>query len=218
MLRGHFITFEGGEGSGKSTQVRLLAGRLEKAGKQVVATREPGGSPLAERIRAILLDGDRPPMAALTEALLFSAARSDHLDQTIRPALARGQWVICDRFADSTRMYQGVAGGIAAAVVETLEGIVVGQSKPDLTIILDVPADVGLSRVAGRRLAGGAPSASDSFEARDLTFHERLREGYVRLAETESQRCVLVDAMQPPDAIVDVVWAHLVARGLVESP
>src|SRR5690606_18081710 len=150
MARGKFITFEGGEGAGKSTQAQLLAERLKARDIQVVLTREPGGSAFAEQVRELILGSNTADHGRLAEALLFSAARADHLERTIRPALEAGQWVICDRFADSTRVYQGVAGGLPKAIIEALERIVVDDTVPDLTIVLDLPATDGLARARGR--------------------------------------------------------------------
>ena len=213
MAIGKFITFEGGEGSGKSTQAQLLADRLRGRGSDAVLTREPGGSPFAEQVRALILDPATAPHSALSEALLFYAARSDHLDTTIRPALAAGRWVICDRFSDSTRVYQGVAGGLAPAVLDRLESMIVAPTRPDLTLILDLPADAGLSRAADRRRANAvAGTQADAYEKRDLAFHERLRAGYAAIAKAEPQRCVLVDGARSPDAIAAEIWAHVERR------
>ena len=173
-MRGRFITFEGGEGTGKSTQVKLLAERLRAHGIDVVTTREPGGSPGAEIIRHVLLSGAAKPFGPAAEAILFAAARDDHLAETIRPALARGAWVISDRFADSTRVYQGVLGEVDPNLIHGLERIVVGDGKPDLTIVLDVPPEIGLERAAKRR----ADEAADRFEAEGLDYHRRLREAF----------------------------------------
>ena len=167
MAIGKFITFEGGEGSGKSTQAQLLAARLRGRGSDTVLTREPGGSPFAEQVRALILDPATAPHSALSEALLFYAARSDHLDAAIRPALAAGRWVICDRFSDSTRAYQGSLGNVSASVLNAMQRVTIGDLKPDLTIILDIPVEVGQRRAAARR-GSGAP---DRFEAEDLQFH-----------------------------------------------
>ncbi len=213
MAIGKFITFEGGEGSGKSTQAQLLADRLRGRGSDAVLTREPGGSPFAEQVRALILDPATAPHSALSEALLFYAARSDHLDAAIRPALAAGRWVICDRFSDSTRVYQGVAGGLAPAVLDRLESMIVAPTRPDLTLILDLPADGGLSRAADRRRSNAVVGTqADAYEKRDLAFHERLRAGYVAIAKTEPQRCVLVDGAGSPDAIAAEIWAHVERR------
>src|SRR5258706_9392426 len=176
MSRGRFITLEGGEGTGKSTQARLLQSRLEAAGRRVVLTREPGGSPFAEQVRELLIGQATAPHSPLSEALLFNAARHDHLERTIRPALAAGAFVVCDRFADSTRVYQGAAGGLSLDKLETLERLVVGDTVPDLTFILDLPAAEGLARASRRRQQQGAAVAVvDAYEQRPLAFHERLR-------------------------------------------
>jgi dTMP kinase len=213
MATGRFITFEGGEGSGKSTQVRLLADRLKACGIDAAVTREPGGSPFAEQVRALILDPETAPHSALSEALLFYAARSDLLDTVIRPALAAGRWVICDRFSDSTRVYQGIAGGVEPAVLDRLEGIVVSGTRPDLTLILDLPADVGLARAAGRRGGNaGAALLPDAYEKRELAFHERLRAGYAAIAKAEPQRCVLVDGAGAAEAIAAEIWGHVERR------
>jgi dTMP kinase len=213
MATGRFITFEGGEGSGKSTQVRLLADRLRGRGIDAVMTREPGGSPFAEQVRGLILDPATAPHSALSEALLFYAARSDLLDTVIRPALAAGRWVVCDRFSDSTRVYQGIAGGVEPSVLDRLEDIVVSGTRPDLTLILDLPADVGLARAAGRRGGNvGAAQQPDAYEKRGLTFHERLRAGYAAIAKAEPQRCVLVDGAGTAEAIAAEIWGHVERR------
>ena len=211
MASGKFITFEGGEGSGKSTQARLLWDRLKARGIDALLTREPGGSPFAERVRALLLDPAIPSHAALSEALLFYAARADHLVKTIRPALTAGRWVICDRFSDSTRVYQGAAGGLDAETLEALERLVVVPTRPHLTFILDLPPMEGLARARARgKLAGGAPA--DPFEGRDPAFHERLRKGYAAIAKAEPRRCTLVDAAKPTDVIAAEIWTLVEQR------
>lgn len=215
MASGQFITFEGGEGSGKSTQARQLADRLRARGLDVLLTREPGGSPFAEQIRGLLLGGTLAPHPALAEALLFSAARADHLASTIRPALSAGRWVICDRFADSTRVYQGAAGGVPAATLDRLEALVVGHTRPMLTVILDIDARAGLSRASARRLTA-AGSEVDPFERRELAFHERLRAGYLDLAAREPDRCAVVEAGGPIDEIARQIWQIVEARLLRE--
>lgn len=205
-MRGKFITFEGGEGSGKSTQARLLAAALRTLGTTVVETREPGGSPFAERLRGFILDPSLPPHVPLAEALLFYAARADHLDAVIRPALAQGHWVICDRFSDSTRVYQGVAGALPAASVETLESLVVGETPPDLTLVLDLPADEGLARARARN------ATADGYENRGMTFHERLRTGFIALARDNPARVQLVDAGADRDTIAGEIRTIVAAR------
>lgn len=215
MARGKFITFEGGEGAGKSTQARLLAERLRAESVGTVLTREPGGSAFAEQIRDLILCPSTADHGALAEALLFSAARADHLERTIRPALEAGQWVICDRFADSTRVYQGVAGGLPKAVIEALERLVVAETVPDVTIVLDLPAADGLARAHGRsRQAVPAAGGADSYEGRPLSFHERLRDGFLMIATAEPERCVVIDALQPEADVAQQVWAAIGARGL----
>ena len=176
MTRGQFITFEGGEGTGKSTQVGRLVDRLRAAGVDVVRTREPGGSPGGEAIRALVVSGQADRWSARTELLLMFAARSDHLERTIRPGLAAGQWVVCDRFADSSRAYQGAAGGAAADLVEALDRHVVGDDQPDLTLVFDLPAEIGLARALSRA------EGETRFESKGLAFHESLRAGWMSFA------------------------------------
>jgi len=201
-MRGRFITFEGGEGTGKSTHSALLADRLKSLGIGVVLTREPGGSPGAEAIRHVLLSGVAKPLGVEAEAMLFAAARDDHVRNLIEPALARGAWVICDRFIDSTRVYQGTLGKLDPKFLRALERVTVGDLKPDLTFILDVPADVGLARANKRRGAGGA----DRFEAESLAFHEGLREGFRLLGAAEPGRCVVLDATAAKSVVADRIW------------
>lgn len=201
-MRGKFITFEGGEGAGKSTQANLLAARLRAQGIDVVLTREPGGSAGAEIIRHVLLSGAAKPLGAEVEAVLFAAARADHLDHVIRPALERGSWVVCDRFADSTRVYQGALGKVDPRILSGLERVTVGDAIPDLTVILDLAADLGLQR-ARSRAAGGD---SDRFEKEGLDFHEQLRAAYRDIAAREPGRCILVDASGSENKIADDVW------------
>jgi dTMP kinase len=213
-IRGRFITFEGGEGAGKSTQVKLLAKRLEAAGLRVVVTREPGGSPGAEIIRHLVLSGIGQLLGgAEAETLLFAAARDDHVETLIRPALERGHWVLCDRFSDSTRAYQGRVGAVSPAVLNAIERVTIGDLKPDLTIILDVPVEIGMSRATARR--GIAPP--DRFEAETIDFHRKLRDAYRQIAAEEPQRCVLIDAVPGPNAIAEQVWAA-VSQRLLPSP
>jgi dTMP kinase len=208
-MRGRFITFEGGEGTGKSTHAALLAARLRSFGIVVVLTREPGGTPGAEVMRYILLSGAVRSLGPNVEAMLFAAARDDHLNSLIRPAIERGKWVVCDRFADSTRVYQGVAGNIDPRAIRAMERIVVGDTKPDLTIILDVPAKEGMRRAGQRRGAAGA----DRFEAEDLAYHEKLRDGFLTLAANEPERCVLIDATRPKEEVAEQIW-RVVAKKL----
>jgi dTMP kinase len=206
VTRGYFITFEGGEGAGKSTQVRILAERLKGAGAEVVATREPGGSPGAEAIRALLVTGDPDRWSAVSETLLMYAARRDHIERTIRPALERGAWVISDRFADSSRAYQGAGGGVSPDFLAAMETHVLEQTRPDLTLVLDLPVEQGLQR-AGHR---GGPEAR--FEAKGLAFHQRLRDAFLAIAQAEPARCVVIDALAPRDAVSEAIWAAVSAR------
>src|SRR5256885_2354399 len=199
-MRGRFITFEGGEGTGKSTHSTLLADRLKSLGTRVVLTREPGGSPGAEVIRHVLLSGVAKPLGVETEALLFAAARGDHVRNTIEPALAQGVWVICDRFIDSTRVYQGALGHLDPRFIRALERVTVGDLKPDLTFILDVPAEVGLARAHKRR----GERVADRFEAESRAFHEALRDAYRRLAAEEPERCVAIDATEPKPTVGEI--------------
>lgn len=194
MTPGRLVTFEGGEGAGKSTQIGRLADALRRSHLGVVATREPGGTPGAEAIRGLLLAGPPEHWLPLTELLLVLAARSDHVIRLIRPALAEGRWVLCDRFADSTRVYQGIAGGLGLGLVERLHKAVFGGLVPDLTLILDVPVEIGLAR---RRRAEG----SNRYEAMDRDFHERVRRGFLTLARRAPHRCVVIDAAQDPDTV-----------------
>ena len=211
-MSGRFITFEGGEGAGKSTQIQRLAERLTAAGRAVVVTREPGGTPLAEQIRTVLLSGLAQKLGADGEAMLFAAARADHVDKIIRPALRAGKWVLCDRFSDSTSVYQGVAGGADAGMLAALDRVAVGRTQPDLTVILDVPVEVGLARAA-RRSKGGAP---DRFERDDVALHEARRQAFLAIAKAEPRRCVVIDAAQSEEATAHDIWqavaTHLIDR------
>jgi dTMP kinase len=218
MAVGKFITFEGGEGSGKSTQASRLAERLGQLGIEPVLTREPGGSAFAEALRTVILDPEMPPHSALSEALLFYAARADHLDKTIRPALNSGRWVISDRFSDSTRVYQSAAGGLPGEVFNALEEMVVAPTAPDLTFILDLPAELGLGRAHDRRRGVGADREEpDAYEKRDLAFHWKLRQAVAAIAKSEPQRCVMIDASADPSAVADAVWSAVEKRLLAES-
>jgi dTMP kinase len=211
VQRGRFITFEGGDGGGKSTQARRLAARLEAQGRDVVLTREPGGSPGAEAIRALLVRGEADRWSAISETLLMSAARRDHIERLIAPALERGGWVVCDRFLDSTRAYQGAGGGAAPALIEALERFVVGEFTPDLTLILDLPTDEGLGRAAGR---GGQDAR---FETKGAAFHERLRQAYLDIARGEPDRCAVLDARADVDTVAERIWAVVGERLAVDG-
>lgn len=211
--RGRFITFEGGEGAGKTTQVRKLVEALSARGLETIATREPGGSPNAEALRKALLSGLVAPLGPAAEAMIFSAARIDHLDTLIRPALARGAYVVCDRFADSTRAYQGALGSLSDDFIDRLERVTVGDDMPDLTIMLDLPAEEGLARAGARRGA----DAVDRFEAENIDFHRKLREAFRAIAAANPQRCIVVDASRAPDDIAADIWRAVQARLLRES-
>jgi len=206
VSRGIFITLEGGEGTGKSTQTRRLVERLRALGRGVVQTREPGGSTGAEAIRNLVVAGDAERWSARTETLLMYAARSDHLERTIRPALEVGDWVVCDRFADSSRAYQGAGGGVSPAFIEMLDAGIVGADQPDLTLVFDLPVEVGLERAFGRGLF------ETRFESKGLAFHSRLREGFLAIARDHPERCVLVDANGDEDTVAARVWAAVQAR------
>ena len=201
MAGGKFITLEGGEGAGKSTQAALIASNLRRAGVDAVTTREPGGAPGAEKIRELLVEGDTARWDAMTEALLHFAARREHLAKLILPALERGQWVISDRFADSTMAYQGYGHGLGREVIEGLYRLVVGGFAPDLTFILDVPPALGLERTQERR------TAEDRYERMDGAFHRRLREGYLDIARREPERCVVIE----PHPTEEEVQARILA-------
>ncbi len=213
-MTGRFITFEGGEGSGKSTQIKRLASALQQRGLDVVMTREPGGSPMGERIRGLLLD----PTAKLdpvAQLFLFSAARRDHVTALIAPALAQGQWVLCDRFADSSRAYQGAAGALPDALINQCEAAAVGKTRPDLTIILDIAPEAGLERASRRRNKG---TKADAFEASDLAFHKRVRAGFLAIARDEPMRCAVLDAERPELTIHADILALCEARLKKDGP
>jgi len=205
-VRGRFITIEGGEGAGKSTQLDLLVRALERAGIAAQRTREPGGSEGAEAIRRLLLEGADERWDAIAETLLFYAARREHVTRLIQPALNRGIWVVCDRFADSTIAYQGYGRGLPMAELQALHRFALGDFAPDLTLILDLPVAEGLARVAKR--SGGA----DRFERLDTAFHERLRQGFQQIAATDPQRCVVIDASGDVDNVHRSALAAVAAR------
>ena len=208
--RGFFITFEGSDGSGKSTQAQRLATVLRQLGHEVIETREPGGSPRAEAIRALLLSGKAARFGAFAETILFNAARADHLRATIRPALARGAIVVCDRFADSTRAYQGALGNVSDDLLASAEEAVIGDTAPDLTIILDLPAILTLERLGWRRASSGA--AGDKFEDEALAQHAALRQTFLDIAARSPDRCVVVSAQSPVDEQAERVLRLVLAR------
>jgi dTMP kinase len=209
-VTGCFITFEGGEGAGKSTQIARLRRRIEAAGQPVLVTREPGGSPRAERIRTVLLAGGAKALGPLAEAVLFTAARIDHLERTIRPALQAGTHVLCDRFADSTRAYQGALGSLDEGTLASLERLAVEGTEPNLTLVLDLPPEAGLERIRRRQAERG--EGADRFEAEGLPFHAALRDAFLRIAAAAPHRCVVIDAGRGEDAVEAAVWGAVQER------
>ena len=212
--RGLFITFEGGEGCGKTTQIQILADRIRGlTSAPFVVTREPGGVPAAELIRRLLVNGDAETWHAATEGLLMSAARHEHVEQIIRPALARNELVISDRFVDSTIVYQGIVGGVSANDIAVMNKIACGDIYPDATIILDIDSRIGLARA---KLRGGG---EDRFEAKGHAYHEKVRAGFLELAANAPSRCVVIDADRPPDAVAADIWRvvrpHLLTSGVI---
>lgn len=206
IVTGRFITFEGGEGSGKSTQVARLSERLRRSGLEVLATREPGGAPGAEDIRRLLVEGRTDRWQPFTEALLHYAARHEHLTRTLRPALNAGCWVVCDRFADSTLAYQGYGHGVDREKIMRLHRLVVEGFAPDLTVILDLPVETGLERA---RIRGGA---EDRYERMDVDFHRRIRAGFLDIATRDLARCAVVDATPDAETVAATVATLVTAR------
>lgn len=199
-MTGQFITLEGGEGAGKSTQTRRLAAALDARGVESIVTREPGGSPGAEDIRNLLVNGEPGRWDALTEMLLLFAARADHVSRTIRPALDAGKFVICDRFTDSTYAYQGVGRGTPRETIRRIESVVLEDFKPDMTLILDLPVEEGLKRAGAR---GGSETRFENF---DTDFHERLRQAFLDIARRSPDRCVIIDAAAGEDDVAQAIW------------
>lgn len=204
--RGRFITLEGGEGAGKSTQAAALCAWCERRGITTLRTREPGGAPGAEEIRKLLVTGEPGKWDAVTEALLMNAARRDHVMRTIRPALARGEWVISDRFSDSTLVYQGAAGGVAIDTLEALIAVAVEDTRPDLTLVLDIDPTAGLKR------AGDRAGSETRFESKGAAFHARVAEGFRALVDREPARCVLIDAARPVEDVTRDILAAVSDR------
>ena len=211
--RGRFVSFEGGEGAGKSTQIKILADRLEAEGKRVIVTREPGGSPGAEIIRHVVLSGMGKLLGPEAETLLFAAARDDHVHAVIAPALEQGIWVLCDRFSDSTRAYQGRLGHVSPELLNAMERVTIGRLKPDLTVILDIPVSIGMRRAAARR----GNDVPDRFEAEGIAFHQGLRDAFRQIAADEPQRCVLIDANADSKIVSNNIWGVLRRRLLTPS-
>jgi dTMP kinase len=201
-----FISLEGGDGSGKSTQIARLVAALKKRGLATLATREPGGSKGAEEIRKLVLTGEPGRWDVMTEMLLMFAARSDNVAKAIKPALKSGTWVVCDRFTDSTYAYQGAGGGLARETIRRMETLVLQDFRPDLTLILDVPVETGIARTRGR--------ANDEtrFEKFDLDFHERMRQAYLAIAKRDPMRCVVIDATQDEDTMAKDIWNTVAQR------
>jgi dTMP kinase len=215
---GRFITFEGGEGAGKSTQIELLADRLQESGLSVVVTREPGGSPSAEDIRKLLVSGAIWRWDPLTELLLHNAARREHIRNLIRPVLNRSRWVLCDRFVDSTMAYQGYGHGLGRKVVRDMHRIIADGLMPDLTLILDLPTEVGLARAKQRNEAVAAKPAAaevkreDRYERMAKPFHRRLRRGYLDIAKRDPRRCRVIDANRAVEAVAADIWTEVAKR------
>ncbi|MFP6690674.1 MAG: dTMP kinase [Alphaproteobacteria bacterium] len=206
MARGQFISLEGGEGAGKSTQSQLLCRRLESYGIETLATREPGGSPGAEEIRVLLVSGKTERWDPLTEALLHNAARHDHVQRTILPALRRGVWVITDRFLDSTLAYQGYGQGVELDELSRMGNLAAGAAMPDLTLILDLPVDDGFARTERRS------DDVSRYEQMDRAMHKRLRQGFLSIAEADAARCRVIDAAPDADSVHDAVWKAVQTR------
>lgn len=204
-----FITFEGIEGCGKTTQIRLLAESLQQSGKEVLLTREPGGCPIADKIRSILLDADNSAMTPKAELLLYAAARAQHSDEVIRPALAGGKIVLCDRFTDATSAYQGCGRGLDQGLISDLNAIATGGCVPDLTVLIDCPVELGLERAMARIEAGSAADRNhlreERFERESLEFHQRVRDGYLRLAATHTDRFIVIDGSAPITTIAATI-------------
>lgn len=220
ISRGKFITLEGGEGTGKSTQIRRLLDALAAAGIDVIATREPGGTPEAEKIRNLLVQRDGADFSPLTEAMMMMAARHEHIVRKIRPALEKGTWVVCDRFADSTRAYQGYGAGVPLDTIDALYDLVSTGLDPDLTFVLDIDPEVGLSR-SNRQLndtQDATEKTEDRFERKGLMYHQRLRQGFLEIARHASHRCVIIDANNDIDAIHARIIAEISARLMPGQP
>jgi dTMP kinase len=207
-----FITFEGGEGVGKSTQVKRLLQSLQRHGVPSMRTREPGGTPKAEAVRSYILQGRSETWGAGAEAVLFAAARLDHVTQLIAPNLESGTWVLSDRFHDSTRAYQGLTGGVNGKLIDALEVLALDGHTPDLTIILDMDPEAAFERVAARAIEDGLAETGDRFEKEELEWHKRLRDGFLAIARANPDRCVVISAQQTEDALETEVWETVTER------
>lgn len=210
--RARFITFEGGEGVGKSTQVKRLQHRLQERGIEVVRTREPGGTAKAEAIRSFILQGRSESWGAGGEAVLFAAARLDHVNQLIAPNLRSGVWVLSDRFHDSTRAYQGLTGGVDDRLIGALETLALDGNQPDLTLVLDMDPEEAFKRVASRAVEDALALTGDRFEKEEIEWHKRLREGFLKIAAANPQRCVVISAAQSMDELEAAIWETVSAR------
>lgn len=210
--RSRFITFEGGEGVGKSTQVKRLLASLEQRKIAAVRTREPGGTPNAEAVRAFILQGRSEQWGPGAEAVLFAAARLDHVNRLIAPNLESGKWVISDRFSDSTRAYQGLTGGVDVKLIDALEVLALNDHKPDLTIVLDMDPEIAFRRVLERETEAALAQTGDRFEKEDLDWHKRLREAFLGISRNNAERCVVIPANQTEDALEQEIWDVLVRR------
>ena len=202
MPSGKFITFEGGEGTGKTTQIKHLARKLTDRGLHVMQTREPGGSQLAERIRKVLLNGLDERLDSFAEAVLFSAARDDHLTKIVRPSLSAGSWIVCDRFIDSTLAYQGMLGGVSQEVLDSLNELIVRNTRPHYTIILDMSVEKSLARVKARN----GTKNSTQYDVMDINYHRKIREAFLDIAEMEPDRCVVIDASGTQAHVANKIW------------
>jgi len=205
-VKARFITFEGGEGVGKSTQAKRLQARLHKHGVEAIRTREPGGTPKAEAIRSFILQGRSESWGPGAEAVLFAAARLDHVNQLIAPNLDAGKWVISDRFHDSTRAYQGLTGGVDDKLIGALEELALNDHKPDLTLMLDMDPEIAFARVRERQLEDALVATGDRFEKEDLDWHRRLRDGFLKIAENNRDRCVVMLADRTEDKLEEAIW------------
>ena len=209
-MRGLFITLEGGEGAGKSTQSRRLKSALEDAGRDVVLTREPGGTPEAEKIRDLLVQRDGGNWTPMAECLLFFAARQMHVETLIKPAIAAGKIVICDRFTDSTVAYQGYGHGFDIPTIRQIEKLTLGNFKPDKTFILDLPVDDGLARSLRQKdVSSGKENTEDRFEKLQREFHDKLRQGFLSISKEDPNRCIVIDALQSADDVYATIWGHI---------
>lgn len=211
-----FITFEGIEGCGKSTQIALLAAALQQTGQRVVLTREPGGCPIANQIRSVLLDAANSALVPMAELMLYAASRAQHLSEVINPALAEGAIVLCDRFSDATRAYQSFGRGLNRQTIETLNNLACNGIGPDLTVLLDCPVEVGLGR-AGQRIETTSGPREERFELESLAFHQRVRDGYLQLAAEEPHRFVIIDAAGQPDQVALAISDALLPRLMVPA-